>query len=109
MPYVYHARIVRVVDGDTIDLDVDLGFRLTSRQRLRVLGINAPEKSTPEGVEAARFAADLLPVGTAILVETDRPDPRDKYGRFLATFDLPDGQDFAETMVLGGHAVRYDP
>lgn len=105
--YEYKAVIVRVVDGDTVDIDIDLGFRITTRQRVRLAGINAPETSTPEGVTAKTFLAELIPVGTKVIVDSDKPGAGDKYGRFLASIFL-NGKYVGDSMIEAGHAVAWD-
>lgn len=110
----YRARIVSVHDGDTCSMDIDLGFDVEFRATdfdgnprisCRVYGINAPELSTAAGKAAATFAQTLLPVGTVVTVLSHGWD---KYGgRFDGEITLPDGRDFAQTMLDSGMAVRY--
>jgi endonuclease YncB( thermonuclease family) len=98
----YPARVVDVHDGDTVVLDIDLGFdHLISgrdwdgRTRLscRVFGINAPELVTAAGKAARAYAQELVSYGW------------DKYGgRFDGDVRLADGRSFADIMVSGGHA-----
>lgn len=79
--WVVHGVVTRVVDGDTFVVDLDLGWRVWLRdERLRVLGINAPEVSTPEGVAAKTWAQGIVPVGTKIVVHSKSLD---KYGLSL--------------------------
>ena len=86
--YVYRAVVVRVVDGDTVDADIDLGFSTYTRQRLRLAGINAPEVRGGERVEgeaAKQWLIDRLRnVDWVVTVETQK-DRQGKYGRYLAT------------------------
>jgi micrococcal nuclease len=107
--YHYAAKIVRVIDADTIVLDVDLGFKVTKRDTFRLKYINAPELSTPAGVEARAFLERLLD-GKAIEVETTK-DKEDKYGRMLATVwasEVGKSQlNVNLAMVDSGHAVKY--
>lgn len=112
----YPARCQQVYDGDTIVLDIDLGFDhiisgldFDGKRRLacRVFGINAPELSTQEGKEAKAFAEGLLPLGTRCQVVSHGYD---KYGsRWDGTITLPDGRDFATVMLETNHAVPYTP
>lgn len=110
----YPARVVRVVDGDTVILDLDLGFGLYFqgedwdghvRLSCRVLGINAPELGTPEGEASKVFAESLLRPGMiAEVVSTGW----DKYGgRFDGLIALPDGRDFGQAMLKAGQAKAY--
>jgi len=85
--YIYKAELVRVVDGDTVDLIIDLGFDTSRKERFRLYGIDAPEMNTPEGKEAKEWLEDALMPLEAIYVETIQLETRakrDKYGRFLA-------------------------
>lgn len=111
----YLARVVDVHDGDTVYLDIDLGFdHLISakdwnghpRLACRVLGINAPELSTTAGKAAAQYAKNLLPVGTEVLVVSHGWD---KFGgRFDGAIMLQDGSDFATLMLNAKQAVPYE-
>ena len=87
MIYIYKAELVRVVDGDTVDLVIDLGFDTSRKERFRLYGIDAPEMNTPAGKEAKAWLEDAIrPLG-AIYVQTvqlETKAKRDKYGRFLA-------------------------
>jgi len=114
--YVRRAKIVRLVDGDTVDVDIDLGMSVTTRQRLRLFGINTPEVRGPEkedGHAATQHLADLLvefrhPGEWDIVVQTYK-DKKGKYGRYLAVLrGVDDGGDpvnINERMVSDGHAV----
>lgn len=95
--YEYRAKIINVVDGDTIDVDIDLGFHITVRQRCRLAGINTPELRDPDptvrakGVEAKRFVEawvakhqNAAASPGAVTVRSEKPYPDDKYGRYLA-------------------------
>lgn len=103
--FTYAAVVERVVDGDTFDVDLDLGMHVHVKARLRLEHIDAPEMKTPEG-QAARAAVEAkMPVGTAVTVATQKPD---KYGRALATVQLPNGTDLASWMLAGGFGHGYE-
>lgn len=104
--YKYRAEVVRVVDGDTVDAAVDLGFDVTLSARFRMLGINAPEKNTKEGKESLARLAVLLPVGSLVVVQTTK-DKKEKFGRYLGTF-LVDGKSINQQLVDEGFAVLKD-
>ncbi len=88
--FEYAACVVRVVDGDTLIVDIDLGFHVWRRaERLRLLGIDAPERDSAAGQRAVRQLRAVLPVGAAVVVRTRR---QDKYGRWLSVV-LRDGAD----------------
>lgn len=101
----YPGIVDDVHDGDTVNVRLDLGFDLTVYARCRIVGINAPELSTPEGRAARDYARALLPIDTPVLV-TSRG--WDKYGgRIDADVTTHYGIDFGEAMLAGGHAKPY--
>jgi micrococcal nuclease len=102
--YQYRASVIRVVDGDTLWLDVDLGFDVKRRDSFRLYGINAPELSTPEGVAAKVWLEGQLAGGIGMV--TTHKDQREKYGRYLATLWVG-GVNINEAMVEAGHAAPY--
>ncbi len=103
--YHYRATVQRVVDGDTVDLAVDAGFRITFTDRFRLYGIDTPELRTPtyEAGHAARLWLDNLIGGRELQVETYKP-ATDKYGRWLATLHLA-GVNVNTALVDAGHAI----
>lgn len=114
--WTYRATVVRWIDGDTVVLDIDLGFRVTIRETCRLRGINTPEthrvkKSSHEykrGVAAKQFAESYAPRDSRCFVTTER-DKGGKYGRTLV--DLvrqcdEGGPTINERLVSEGHAVR---
>ena len=83
--YEYHAVARRTIDGDTVELDLDLGLFIHRYESCRLYGIDAPEKQTPTyeaGVASRNRLAELV-MGHPLVVHTHKD--RDKYGRFLAT------------------------
>ena len=87
MIYIYKAELVRVVDGDTVELIIDLGFDTSRHERFRLYGIDAPELRTEAGKAAKAWLEDALLPLEAIYVQTIQlktKAKRDKYGRFLA-------------------------
>ena len=85
--YTYRATLVRVVDGDTIRLDLDLGFyEWRKDQSYRLLRINAPEMSTVEG-GAAKIALEGFLAGKTLIAHTEKSD---HFGRFLADITATD-------------------
>jgi endonuclease YncB( thermonuclease family) len=107
----YHAKtftIVKVIDGDTIDIDIPDGTYKTTR--IRSLGIDAPETHSEEfgtmyfGPEAAEFTKELA-LGKNVDIYLDSPNPtRGKYGRLLAYVKLPDGRFLNEVLLSEGFA-----
>ena len=94
MIYIYKAELIRVIDGDTVDLVIDLGFDTFRHERFRLYGIDAPEIRTLAGKAAKAWLWDALQPLGAIYVQTiqlSTKAKRDKYGRFLAVLydELP--------------------
>ena len=102
--YTYSAAVEHVVDGDTIDLNVSLGFRQWMRDRFRLAGIDAPERGQVGWADATAALRAMLPVGQPIIIHTAKP--RDKYGRWLATIYVGD-LNVNQAMVDAGHAKVY--
>jgi len=111
--YIYFANIVRVHDGDTIQVDVDLGF-YTWRRKVwaRIAGISARELSMVGGQEAADYLEGLLPAGTPVVIQSTRigADPADvmSFDRYVMSVTLPDGRDLADVLTSGGWAAPWD-
>ena len=83
--YHYKATVKRVVDGDTIDMDVDLGFGVSKLVRIRLADIDAPEvkgDERPEGLSAKTYLEGLLPIGTLVEVYTEK-DKDAGWGRYV--------------------------
>ena len=120
--YEYRATIRRVVDGDTVDVDIDLGFGIWLKdERVRMMGIDTPESRTRDKVEkkfgkAAGARLKSLLGKTAVLktrVAKDGEDMKGKFGRILGDFEVyyaeEDRYCFAgEILVKEGHAVLYE-
>lgn len=117
--WTYRATVERWVDGDTLDVTLDLGFHTYRRERLRLLatagGVDAPELTSRDPAERERAraatlrAAMLAPVGSAVIVQTQRAaagDPRDGFGRFLARVTVG-GLDVGDTLIAEGLAEPY--
>lgn len=105
--YEYLATVARVIDGDTVDIDIDLGFRISTRQRVRLQGINAPEVSTQAGKDARQYLSNILLPGVSVTIDSNKPGAGDKYGRYLAYITFR-GEDISQRMVTQGHAVAWD-
>ena len=94
--YEYSCKIDRVVDGDTVDVDIDLGFGIWLRkERVRLYGIDTPECRTRDleekkyGLAAKSFVQDFLPVGSMQTLRTQKDD-KGKFGRILGEFVVYD-------------------
>jgi micrococcal nuclease len=101
----YGATILKVVDGDTVDLMVDLGFSVHHKIRVRLYGINTPESRTKDlkekelGLKAKKFVEDWITNHKWVFVNTI-PDKSDKYGRVLARIYSSDKIDDPKTACL---------
>ena len=105
--FEYMATVLKVIDGDTVDLDVDLGFDVHAKMRFRLAGIDAPELRTAEGKTARNWLVLNLAVGREVVVCTEK-DRKEKYGRYLATIFPVDGSmSINDKMVEAGHAKKY--
>ena len=114
--YEYKVKINRVVDGDTVDVDIDLGFGVWMHdERVRIMGIDTPESRTSDKVEkifgkAAKAKLQELLGETAILktqISKKGEDMRGKFGRVLGDFVAADGRLVTEIMIEEGHCVPY--
>jgi len=116
--YEYSCKIVRVVDGDTVDVDIDLGFGMwMHKERIRLYGIDTPESRTRDLVEkkfgylAKDMVESFLPVGSIQTLVTVQ-DKAGKFGRILGKFKIYDGKEDRQTtlnewMIDNHYAVAY--
>lgn len=104
MTYEYNAKVVRWIDGDTVELEVDLGFRLKFQDHFRLDGIDTPERGKAGAQSATARASQLAPVGSEILIQTTKGD---KYGRYLAALWPDVGPTINATLVEEGFAKPY--
>lgn len=109
--YEYKATVLRVVDGDTVDVDIDLGFGLTFEdQRIRFINFNAPSCRTRDkeekrrGLEAKAFLETMIQPGDQVVLDSQefRGD-RGKYGRILGDIFTSDGVSVIDMMIRAGH------
>ena len=108
MMYEYQASITRVVDGDTLVAEVDLGFEVRFTMPIRLYGINAPELKTPEGVKARQFAIDWLGAAAWVVTLRTVKDRTEKYGRYLGVIVCDTAKpSLNEALVASGNAVPY--
>lgn len=114
--YTYRATVLRVVDGDTVDVDLDLGFGIWLRnERVRIMGIDTPESRTTDEVEKvfglaakARLKELLGEIATLkTQVAKDGTDMKGKFGRILGDFVASDGRMVSEILIEEGHCVPY--
>ena len=115
MPYEYHAKVTDVVDGDTVVVDIDLGFdvKLTD-QKVRLLGVDTPESRTTNkaekvlGLEAKEYVKSKIKDAKDVVIKTEKMDSSEKYGRILGWLFL-DGSKVSvnEQMIADGYAWGY--
>ena len=116
----YGAKVLKIVDGDTVDVDIDLGFGITLRdERVRIMGIDTPESRTSDKVEkvfglASKDRLKELLGKEAILITTEDKhgeDMKGKFGRILGDFIVEEweGEEklVTEVLIEEGHAVKY--
>lgn len=113
--YEYRVKsVLNVVDGDTIDVDIDLGFDISITKRVRLAGIDTPESRTSDkaekvlGLEVKNLLKETLKKATTVVIRTEKPDSSEKYGRVLGWLFI-DGaeQSFNEAMIASGYAWEY--
>ena len=111
--YEYKCKIIKVIDGDTTDVDIDLGFGVwLHKQRIRFYGIDTPESRTRDleekkyGLAAKEYVKAHIPVGSTQTLVTVK-DGKGKYGRILGQFKMEDGSILNEKMISEHHAVAY--
>ena len=101
----YRATVVKVTDGDSLKLNVDLGFDTWHVGAFRLLGLAARELGQPGGPEARDHLAELLPPGTRVQIQSVKAD---KFGgRYLAYVTLPDDRPLAALLIDDGWAVPW--
>jgi|TARA_B100001964_G_C14110455_1_gene543537 micrococcal nuclease len=120
--YEYQCKIVRVVDGDTVDVDIDLGFGTwMKKQRIRLYGIDTPESRTRDleekkyGIMAKEIVKKYIPEGSTQILRTKK-DKAGKYGRILGEFVVaelaigrtaPHGVTLNKWMIENHYGVTY--
>lgn len=114
--YEYRVKeVLKIVDGDTIDVDIDLGFNVSYTQRVRLAGIDTPESRTTDlkekalGLEVKEYLKHMLDDAEDIVIQTEKPDSSEKYGRILGwLFINDDDTSLNEKMINEGYAWEYD-
>lgn len=103
--YAYSARVIRWIDGDTVDLRVDLGFRTFAETRFRLYGIDTPERGQKNHDEATALCNSLAPAGADITIHSYKD--ADKYGRWLAEIITAAGTSVNAALTGAALAVPY--
>jgi micrococcal nuclease len=116
MPYEYHAKVTQVVDGDTIVVDIDLGFNVVlANQSVRLLGVDTPESRTSDKIEkvfglaSKDYAKEFVEnCKKEVIIRTHKSDDSEKFGRLLAEIINPNSKEVLnDLLVTDGYAVKY--
>jgi micrococcal nuclease len=110
----YVKKVTKIVDGDTIDVDIDLGFDISFSSRVRLAGIDTPESRTSDkmekalGLEAKAYLKHEIEAAKSVVIKTEKMDSSEKYGRILCWVFL-DGATVSlnEKMIADGYAWGY--
>lgn len=113
--YEYRVKSVnKVVDGDTVDVDIDLGFNISYSQRVRLAGIDTPESRTSDkfekmlGLESKEYLKSKLKDAKLIVIKTEKPDSSEKYGRILGWLYVDENTiSVNDQMIEDGYAWGY--
>ena len=116
--YEYRCKVIKVIDGDTVDVDIDLGFDIVLKdERVRIMGIDTPESRTRDKVEKKFGLAskarlkELIGGKSGPILKTQinkkGEDMRGKFGRILGDFVTDSGRMVTDILVEEGHAVAY--
>jgi micrococcal nuclease len=114
-PYIYRIKqILKVIDGDTIDADIDLGFDISLTKRIRLAGVDTPESRTADanekryGIEAKEWLKHKVEKAEHILIKTELPDSTEKYGRIIGHLFVNDQESsLNDQMIVEGYAWPY--
>ena len=115
-PYIYRIKeIYKVIDGDTIDASIDLGFGIYLTRKIRLAGIDTPESRTTNakekimGLESKEWLKHRVENAQCILIKTELPDSTEKYGRIIGHLYINGEETSLSTqMIDAGYALLYD-
>jgi micrococcal nuclease len=115
-PYIYKIKsVARVVDGDTIDASIDLGFDISLEKRIRLAGVDTPESRTTDkeekalGLDAKNWLKHRLEEAKDIIIRTQLPDSTEKYGRIIGQLYINNEEaSLNNQMISEGYALAYD-
>lgn len=100
----YFGQIIRVIDGDTFEALINLGFDVTQKFCVRLEGIDTPEKDTLKGKQAEQYVRELIEGKSVIFIDSGS----EKYGRALARIELNDGTDLTRFLIDKKVGIEYD-
>jgi micrococcal nuclease len=114
-PYIYRIKqITKVIDGDTIDADIDLGFDISLSKRIRLAGVDTPESRTSDanekkyGLQSKEWLKHKVENAKDILIKTELPDSTEKYGRIIGHLFINDQEtSLNNQMIVEGYAWEY--
>jgi micrococcal nuclease len=110
--YQYSAKLIRVIDGDTIDAEIDLGFKIFVKERIRLIGIDTPESRTRNlfekswGLAAKDRLSELLADNNNDFIINTKIDKKGKFGRMLGDI-IVDGINANQQLIAEGLAIPY--
>jgi micrococcal nuclease len=113
--YEYRVKqVLKVLDGDTIDVEIDLGFDISITKRVRLAGIDTPESRTTDkmektfGLESKAKLKQLLDSAKLVVIKTEKPDSTEKFGRVLGWLHIDSSEvSVNETLIASGYAWSY--
>jgi micrococcal nuclease len=110
----YVKKVTKVVDGDTIDVEIDLGFDISFSSRVRLAGIDTPESRTADkaekalGLEAKAYLKHAIDDAKSVVIKTEKMDSSEKYGRILGwVYINGDTESLNDKMINDGYAWGY--
>jgi micrococcal nuclease len=110
----YVKKVTKVVDGDTIDVEIDLGFDISFSSRVRLAGIDTPESRTADkaekalGLEAKAYLKHAIDEAKSVVIKTEKMDSSEKYGRILGwVYINGDTESLNDKMINDGYAWGY--
>jgi micrococcal nuclease len=113
--YEYRVKkVLKIVDGDTIDVDIDLGFDISFTSRVRLAGIDTPESRTKDkdekvlGLEVKERLKHLISTANTVVIRTEKMNSSEKYGRILGWLFLDEAEKSVnEVLIADGYAWGY--
>jgi len=99
----YFGQVLRVIDGDTFEVLIDLGFGVSQKFAVRLDGIDTPEKNTVKGKQALEYVKGLIENKSVVLMDCGN----EKYGRARAAITLPTGEDLTELLLEKNVGTEY--
>ena len=102
--FEYRGKVFNVVDGDTFDVEVDLGFKIATKQRIRIAHVDTPERGQENYAEAKKLVEDLT-LNKNVFLRTSKPS---KWGYYLAEVITETGQDVAQVLISQNLGQKYE-